>query len=251
MLGFILSKMHMLIFAIGILIVAAMFYNFIVNMELNTAVSNAVTMSSKVIEEQASGDSLCSSKISVIPDRITYGVGDMPLFYEMTFSKQVIGDANTLILSINERGRKSILGARKVPMRAGIVLIDPGFIAMGLPVDNYYDKDSIVLNPRKATKGELSYPPNAFIAVKEVVGGAETLYVIPCSTYKDVAGAMSNCILNQLAVGCYKLKNTSGLTSDSVVSSCFDVTRQVTTSGDSVRNYTWKECQDQFYSSSS
>jgi len=237
MLGFILSKMHMLLFAVGILIVAAMFYNFIATMELNTAVANTVTLSSKVIEEQMSGDVLCSSKISVIPDRITYGVGGTSLFYEMTFSKQVVGEANSLIISVSERGKTSVLGARRIPMRANIVLVDPGFIAMSEPIDNYFDKESITLNPRAAVKGQQAYPPNAFIAVKETVGGEDTLYVIPCSTYKDVSGAMSNCILNQIAVGCYKLKNTAGVKSDTIVPSCFDVTRQVSAS-ESVRNYT-------------
>jgi len=247
MLGFILSKMQMLIFATGIIIVGVLFLGFISGLELKTLGQNTISSSEKIILDRISSDNLCSAKDMLIPDVLYYGVGgSSTFFYDMNFSKIDLRDYNALIISIAEHGKKSILASKSIPMKASIVLIDPGFIIEDSPLDNYFDKQQISLYPRAATKGKQAAPPNAFVALKSVEGGWTTMYIIPCSSLLSSSDLeANNCVRNTLKVGCHLLK-ISGGGANVQIPTCFDVTREITDAGKQVRGLTWAQCQELF-----
>ena len=271
MLGFVLSKMQMLLFATGIFVVAVMFYGFISGIELKTAASTGLSLEARIIEEQLGGDTLCSFKSVSIPDRITYGVGTNQFFYDLTFTFAKEGTSNVLLMSIAEHGRESILASKKIPMNYGIVLVDPGFIAEDKPVDGYVyssgdigsitglpttnescDSESCIrLYPRAATKGAQASAPNAFVALKEVAGGKTTMYIIPCSTL--ITGSTGtetggNCIDNIRKVGCWKMKSSDESPSaNETIPSCFNITVESENEESTSNNFTWEKCQEYFY----
>ncbi len=246
MLGYILSKMQMLLFAAGIFLVGILFLGFISGLELKTTADNLLlNTSSGVISVLSSKEGLCYSKSLSIPDRLSFGFnGSDQVFYDLNISWVTIGDKNELILSINEHGKKNIISARKVSMQEQIILIDPGFLAEDSALTNYYDKKQITLYPRAANKGPQASAPNSFVMVKEVQGGKGTIYIIPCTTLREETP--KNCIRNVLRVGCYKLAATNPSESDSI-SQCFDITRELSGSGTQVSGMTWAQCKSEGY----
>jgi hypothetical protein len=258
-----MSKMQMLIFATGIAIVGVLFLGFISGMELRTLGQNTISSSEKVILDRVSSENLCSVKDTLIPDVLYYGIGSSSLFfYDMNFSRVNLTDYNALVISISEHGKKNILASKSIPMKASIVLVDPGFIMEDAPLDNYFDKSEISLYPRAATKGKQAAPPNAFVALKSVENNWSTLYIIPCSSLISSANinaeqcmgndvkfgcnlGVNNCVRNILKVGCHLLK-VSGSSANVSIPQCFDVTREITNAGEQVRGLTWAQCQDLF-----
>ena len=239
----------MLIFATGIFIVALMFYGFVSGIELKTVTISNLEVDAKVIEEQINNDSLCSFKSIAIPESFNFGLGGSSrLFYDLVFSKEDVGGNTQLILSIKEHNKDEIIVARSVIAKGGVVLVDPGFIASDDPIAPFYDEDEIVLYPRAAITNNKA-PANSFVALKEVILGNQTIYIIPCSTYiESDPNIPNNCIVNILKVGCYKLKLDEGSPSDTdVVSDCFDVAREVLEGQGLVSGLTWKQCVDMGY----
>lgn len=247
MLGYILSKMQMLLFAAGILFVAVLFLGFISNLELKTTADNLLlNTSSGIISVLSSKEGLCHSTSLSIPDRLSFGFnGSSQVFYDLSISWVTINDKNELILSINEHDKKNVISARKVSMAESIVLVDPGFLPeLDVGLNNYYDKQKIVLYPRAANKGVQSSAPNSFYIIKEVKGGQGTIYIIPCTTLHDETP--NNCVRNVLRVGCHKLAATNPNSSDSI-DQCFDITREISDSGTQVSGMTWAQCISEGY----
>ena len=88
MLGFILSKMQMLIFATGIVIVGLLFLGFTSNIQVSELARNTLFDVEKVVQERLSSENLWASKDLTIPDVLYYGVNkSTPFFYDLSFSK--------------------------------------------------------------------------------------------------------------------------------------------------------------------
>ncbi|MFA6268940.1 MAG: hypothetical protein WCW13_02410 [archaeon] len=256
MLGFILSKMQMLLFAVGIAIVALLFFDFVSRVGLSESAKTLLITNTKVISDQINNDLLCSDKFVTLPDALTYGYKNDRLFYDLEFSKQQLGDnqdfSNLLILRIvehkpsNSTAKKNIIGSNSFISDAEFVLIDPGFLPETAPLEKYYNSASgepnttISLYPRASSKTSVyTGAPDSYSVVKEVVDGKKKVYIIPCTSERA-----NNCVENILRVGCYKLKTSKGSTpnNDDLVPSCFNKSSQVGTYSDVSRNYTWKDC---------
>jgi hypothetical protein len=245
MLGFIMSKMQMLLFATGILIVALMMYGFVSDIELKNVSAGVLETSATIIEAQMTIDSSSSYKKTAIPEILRYGLnGSSRLFYDLHFSTGKEGSASFLILSIAEHKRENIIDSKKLFLDAKIVLVDPGFIAENEPLNSYYrdgENERIVLYPRSSSSGLLA-APNAFVALKEVDSlGETTMYIIPCSSRKNEIP--NNCIANVLRTGCYLLGQTSP--ADNVhIRKAFDITRDVLDISERKDPLTWRNCKD-------
>jgi len=247
MLGFILSKMQMLLFATGVLIVALMFYQFVSGVELTTASSSVISSGANMVREQLSSDSLCSFKMDSIPERIMYGVGMNQFFYDLTLSKETIGDTNVLIFAISEHKKTNIIASRSVSINGSIVLISSEFIPEDEPMnEQYYDVSETVLYPRSALKAGQSSSINSFVALKEVLGGHTTIYIIPCSVSGN-QGAQDNCIVNIAKIGCYRLSKMNPQPNDTLPQ-CFDVSADITKEGETIKqSLTFATCKEYGY----
>ncbi|MDD3084172.1 MAG: hypothetical protein PHP82_04055 [Candidatus ainarchaeum sp.] len=260
MLGFILSKMQMLLFATGIFVVALMFLNFVSGIELKNITSSTLELNAQLISGQLATDSFCSLQSSTIPEFFNYGLTNNRLYYELTFSRVNFGDYKKLILSINEYGKEGIIDARSVNVMGDIFLINPSFIASSDPItQEIFDNDKISLYPRQALKGQAIAPPNAFVALKEIKSNNLSLYIIPCTTLSksysssdDTTYYTNNCEENVLKVGCYLLKKEKGNPNQNdLLGQCFSISRGVVQEDYYVSktNFSWKDCIEQGYAS--
>lgn len=259
MLGFILSKMQMLIFATGIVIVGLLFLGFISNIQVKDMARNNIFDVEKIVQERLSSENVCSSNSLTIPDVLYYGVNNSgSFFYDLTFSKvsltaqNTVGDYNALIISISEHGKSGVLASRMIPMKANIVLVDPGIIigADMMKLSQHYNKDKIILYPRSARSGAQVAPANSFIVLKEVINGESQLYVVPCSSMLGAApgsGLTSNCTSNLLMIGCYNLKlaKSNNPSTNDKIPDCFSLA--ITDNLNAiVRDISWQKCKDLF-----
>ncbi|MFA5126371.1 MAG: hypothetical protein WC462_05215 [archaeon] len=253
MLGFILSKMQMLVFAVGIAIVALLFYDFVSRIGLAESANTLLISNSKIVSDQMNNDLLCSDKFTTLPNVLTYGFSNEAFPYELEFSKQSFGSGDTienlLILRIVEHKsastKKNIVAAKSVSSDAEFILVDTDFISETSPLEKSYNdgkNTEISLYPRAASKGVQASSPNAFVALKEVKDGKKTIYIIPCATEKEP----NNCVRNILRVGCLLLKLDGKTNSDDLVPSCFNKSTQASASYEKSRNYTWADCKSLF-----
>lgn len=255
MLGFIMSKMQMLFFAVGIAVVGFMFLNFVSVIGLQKTADSLLSYDLKIISDQTNADLLCSFKQTTIPDKLVYGVNSAPFFYDLEFINQRIkeGDeenppVNTLILRISEHkanvdlAKKNIVSAKSITSEAEFILIDPAFLADLSPLnENTYNKPFISLYPRAASTQGTAASPNGFVALREVVNGKKNIYIIPCASEKEP----NNCLMNIFRVGCYKLK-LKNPNADTPMDSCFNVILPSVDSSSKTKNYTWKDCVSMF-----
>ncbi len=250
MLSFILSKMNLLIFATAVFVIALMMLSFTANIELKNITASNLNLNVQIIEEQLNNPSLCSYKSITIPDVLRFGLNNKSLlFYELKFSKIKEGEYTTLILSVNERGKTSILDARKIITDAEVILIDPGFIYTGDPIEHYFldeDIETISLYPRAELKGDQVVAPNAFVALKRIVNNNEKIYIIPCSTAKKESP--TNCLRNILRIGCYELKKESGtnILNNTQLHECFNISYQIDETQEFGSKYDWQRCKNEF-----
>ena len=263
-----MSKMQMLLFAVGIAVVALMFYSFVSNIGLSTSASNLLVSDSKAVSDQINNDLLCSDKLVRLPDSLTYGFNNQRFFYDLEVSKQSVGSGdsalqNLLIFRIvehknsnyiagtqtvstanNSTSKKNIIGSTQVASDAEFVLIDPGFIAETSSLKDSYNGgnvEQISLNPRGASlTSQTIASPDGFFVVKEVKNDKKTVYIIPCSSNKEP----NNCVRNVLRLGCYLLSiSPTPPTADSLVPSCLNKSSEVSSSVQNTRNYTWGDCR--------
>lgn len=246
MLGFILSKLNMLVFATAVFVIALMLLNFTSGIELKNVTSSNLNLQIQKIEEQLNNTTSQSSFKSIaIPDSLEYGLNKSNrLYYELGFSKVSVGDNTALILSIYPHGEENVIDSRRVITDASIVLIDPSFIATGEQFnDNTFNVDFMSLYPRAALSGDQALAANAFVALKSTRGEEEYMYIIPCSTLKKEVP--TNCQANILRVGCYELAGENPSPNDEIHID-FDVTREILTTGEQVSGWTWQNCQDTY-----
>lgn len=258
MLGFILSKMQMLLFAVGIAIVALLFYNFVTTIGLTEEAKTLLISTKKIVSDQITNDVLCSDDFTTLPDALKFGFNNDSFFYDFEFSKPPqlgSGDVkkNVLIMRIVEHRRsvatkKNVIYALSIDADAKFVLVDPGFLLETSGLDKSYNNEEnteILLYPRASSKNAVTASsPNAFVVVKEIQDGAKKIYIIPCSTEKEE----NNCLQNVLRVGCYKLKLDKlqlggSPKADDKISSCFNKSTNASDRLEVSKNYTWAHCE--------
>jgi len=239
-----MSKMQMLLFATGIAVVALLFYNFVSGVSITQQAQTIAIANAKLVSDQLSNDLLCSDKFTSIPDRLTYGMMNEPVFYDLEFSKQPGGSSaavssagtdqvfNKLIVRVsqhnnNPNSKKVALAADSLVSDAEFVLVDPNFLLEMTDIGVSYNNgqnNSITIYPRAALKNSVAVnTPNAFVALKEVVGGKKTMYIIPCST----SGEPNNCVRNVLRLGCHLLETEGKSNPQDLVRSCFNISTNV------------------------
>lgn len=162
-----MSKMQMLIFATGVAVIGLLFLSFISGIELKTISQNTIITAEKIVVDRLSSDNLCSSNSLTFPDVLYYGIGgNTPFFYDIIFSKVDLGNYNSLVISISEHGKKTVLGSRSIPMKANIVLVDPGFILGENSLNPFYDKKSNSSLPKSSIFRKTSSAPKFFYYTK-------------------------------------------------------------------------------------
>lgn len=262
MLGFILSKMQMLFFAVGITVVAFLFLNFVSVIGLQKTADALLNYDIKLVADQTTADLLCSFKQTTIPDKLVYGISSSPFFYDLEFVKQSLttgsdssSATNVLIMRISEHqvvragatldpAKKKVISAKSITSEAEFILIDPAFLADLTPLnETTYNVPSISLYPRAASTQGSAASPNGFVALREVVNGKKFIYIIPCASEKEP----NNCLMNIFRVGCYKLKTEHpNLTQDTLLNSCFNIILPSLDNSEKTKNYTWRDCITMF-----
>lgn len=260
-----MSKMQMLLFAVGIAVVVLLFYSFVSRVGLAQSASVLVAADAKLVSDQLGSDVPCTFGKIAIPDALYYGASTTPIFYDLEFSKTKFGSGggntqNQLILRVSEHSSstkptKNVLASKSVATDAEIVLIGPEFLqdlslsvfdSTSFPVGG---KDTMSLYPRAAgrTPEAIASSPNAFVALKSYnyATKEKTLYIIPCATSKEP----NNCEMNILRTGCMILSRRGGASPQTELDSCFNITieRQYTdpTSGGIIvtsAHHTFAEC---------
>ena len=267
MLGFILSKMQMLFFAVGIAVVAFLFLNFVSVIGLQRGADALLNSDMKLVSDQITSDVSCSFKQTNIPDKLVYGANSAPFFYDLDFIKQVVttpSDSSTatsvLIMRISEHqvvkaadladpelrekleAKRKVISAKSIISEYEFVLIDPAFLADLTPLNSTtYNVPSMSLYPRAASAQGIAASPNGFVALKN--GDEKKVYIIPCASEKEP----NNCLMNIFRVGCYKLKMEHlDKTPDTLVDSCFNIILPSVDNSEKTKNYTWKDCITMF-----
>ncbi len=261
MLGFILSKMNMLVFATALLIVSLMFLNFISGLELQNITSSNLELNMRNISGQIASHSLCSNRSITIPDFFDYGLTNNRFYYELGFRKSdfSFGDKEytKLSLLIRDYLNKRIVDVKSIDIEGDVIFVDTSVIYESV-TNQMFDIDELYLYPRQATRDRGTAPPNAFVALKEVTGGRLKMYIIPCTTSltysdrDDVIYTANNCEENILKVGCYLLSRENPSDSD-LVNPCFSISREITTDSEYAtrtvtrRDISYKDCRDLGY----
>lgn len=260
MLGFILSKMQMLFFAVGIAVVAFLFLNFVSVIGLQRGADSLLNSNIKLVSDQVTADVSCSFKQTSIPDKLVYGASSAPFFYDLEFIKQPLttgldssSATNVLIVRISEHqvtkagaiadpAKKKVISAKSIVSESEFVLIDPAFLADLTPLnETTYNVPFISLYPRAASAQGLAASPNGFVALKN--GDEKKIYIIPCASQKEP----NNCLMNIFRVGCYKLKmEHPEKTQDTLLDSCFNIILPSVDNSEKTKNYTWKDCITMF-----
>jgi hypothetical protein len=259
MLGFILSKMQMLFFAVGIAVVAFLFLNFVSVIGLQSSADALLNSNIKLVSDQVTSDVACSFKQTTIPDRLVYGASNSPFFYDLEFIKQSLTTGSdspspsVLIMRISEHqvvraggvadlAKKKVISAKSITSESEFILIDPAFLADLTPLnETTYNVSSISLYPRAASAQGIAASPNGFVALKN--GDEKTIYIIPCASEKEP----NNCLMNIFRVGCYKLKmEHPEKTQDTLLDSCFNIILPSTDNSEKTKNYTWRDCVTMF-----
>jgi len=248
----------MLFFAVGVAVVALLFYNFIVTLGLHQDANNMLMTNARIVSDQLNSDLTCSFKTTSLQDRFYYGIGGIPLYYDLEMTTESFGDLsagtqqNQLIMRIVEHKSsssknktKNVLATKAILTTAQFNLIDPGFLKELTGIsDTYYNQKLISLYPRAGSTSEVqASSPDSFVALKEIQNGVTTMYIIPCASAKE--SSSNNCLNNILRVGCYKLSKeyTGNLNADNpLLPSCFNVTTQIGPEIERSKNFHWSDC---------
>ena len=260
MLGFIMSKMQMLFFAVGIAVVAFMFLNFVSVIGLQKSADALLSYDIKLVSDQSTADVACSFKQTNIPDKLVYGVSSSPFFYDLEFIKEKLtlgtstsSQTNVLIMRISEHqalktgavldpAKKKVISAKSITSEYEFILIDPAFLSDLTPLTpTTYNVPYISLYPRAASLQGTAASPNGFVALKN--GDEKSIYIIPCASEKEA----NNCLMNIFRVGCYKLKmEHPEKTQSTLLNSCFNIILPSSDSSGKTKNFTWGDCISMF-----
>jgi hypothetical protein len=244
-----MSKMQMLMFAVGISIVALLLLNFVGSIGLKQEADSVLFQTKKIIEEQLSTDAPCTDKFINIPDSFVNGFNRRPYFYDLGFFVETLGSgeqqASSLSMTVSEHrpssSERRYVSGQLITSEASFVLVDSAFLLEGSGLLNSFGKNPVFFNPRAASSspilGESS--PNNIAIVKDTTEGKVTIYIIPCTSLNN----SYTCTRNILRVGCYLLKQKNPVNATKV-QSCFNIETEV--APDKSKNFTWEDCQSYF-----
>jgi hypothetical protein len=243
MLAFIMSKMQMLLFAVGVGAILVMFMMFISNMGLKDVAGNQISLIEKSFSRVSSNDiAYCAFDSVMIPSKLSYGNGTNNFYYEMRFKVITFNSKQSLVISINEYKKPNPIASKLIPTDAKeIILLDEDILGLqSITSSSTYGSDELVVYPRSSYKSG-SGAPNTVSFVRKRIDGDVYLYVIPSSSFNNPNIGINDAQFNVIKTGCYELKITppSGdLTENSQINSCFNVTSE--------RIIDWKYCKNNF-----
>ncbi len=194
MLGFILSKMNLLILVVAIFAIVA-FFTFgladIIKIKESELVLDRVTKKAYAL---VNSPSYCDSAYHYLPRAITVTGEDF--YYVMKISKGTIElaggeDTNILIFSVfSRKDQTNALAANSFRTKAAIWIFSKDYDGKEYSgsIENVCDSPdegcSAVLDPQARGKQD------ALVLVKEVIGGLPILYVIPCNSEGNICEAV-------------------------------------------------------------
>ncbi|MFH1256093.1 MAG: hypothetical protein V1494_02260 [Candidatus Diapherotrites archaeon] len=183
MLGFILSKINLLILVISVFAIVTFFLfglsDIVKVEEMKLLLNRAVKLSDSLV----AAPTLCESAYHYLPNYIRL-LGD-DFYYVMRVSRQQLelenGEyVNYLIFSVMSRKdyQQAVKEGKEPNSIAANSFRTSADVRIWSKVDDEWGVvDSAIIDPQAA----LPDTRNAFVFVKEIVGGKATLYVIPCN----------------------------------------------------------------------
>jgi len=192
MLGFILSKMNLLILVTALFSIIV-FFMFSLNESFIIQKSNEVAdnIASQVIS-LINSPSHCSKNIIVIPKELSFLTG-RKTFYKLQIKKIELSQTNDIttfaleFTLVDRKKEDKVFASTRINVKAKEINLYDVDVS-GNEVNTNESKDSIFIDPQKVT------PIDAFVLVKEIIEGNPYIFVIPCTS------SGGNCKLNADAV---------------------------------------------------
>ncbi|MFA4855670.1 MAG: hypothetical protein WC634_03735 [archaeon] len=183
MLGFILSKLNLLILVTAMFAIISFFLFGLTGIVVSNLAQLLVKDYSESVFGLVSGgqDQLCHSSSVVIPESIEYFGGLMPsqrFYYVMNIKRFPVefeeGKLSTLIFQIASRKEPDkIIATSSIDVNARIFLYD-----WDIELDRLVEKSSITLDPESMGVAR----KNSMVLAKEVYNGKTYLHIIACSS---------------------------------------------------------------------
>src|SRR3989344_244520 len=196
MLGFTLSKMNLMIFAVAIFAIVFFFTSSLDDSLKVRELNDLVNGHALVASEMISSPSFCDSLQRSLPSRLDLG-NFSSLYYVLKISaikENSDSDLTTVIFSAAERNHpERTLAASSFTTTAQVTLLSSGGRSVdecgtALSQDNMYCK---VNEPEDPTNLQIQLDPqdglgrlrNRFFLLKQVDAGVLKLYIVPCGVY--------------------------------------------------------------------
>lgn len=181
MLGFILSKLNLLILVTALFAIISFFMFALVQLMVAGLAQGIATNTSETVFGTVYGEMLCRKSSATFPESIEYFGGLMPtskFYYTMRMKRYpdipVEGKLNTLIFQVLSRKEKEkIIASTSIDVNAKIFLYDwdPKTDIMSETGEFEIDPESAGI----ATK-------NSIVLIKEIYEGESYLHIIACSS---------------------------------------------------------------------
>jgi len=204
MLGFVLSKLNLLILATAIFAIVGFFAIGLTGISKVNEASELASRMKEKADALANSASYCISDSYPVPNEL-YVAGN-EFYYVLVVSKEIIeledgGEVNTLIFSVYSRSemersfdisdyKAKAIAATSLRTKADLRLFGTDYDEGKVFTGSIIEQDPIYIDPQAVN------PTTHLYFVKEVVGGEPTLYVIGCgpgslvcSANKGVIGA--------------------------------------------------------------
>lgn len=189
MMGYILSKINLLILVMSLFAIIAYFMFGVSSMAANYEAKLIVDKLARQAESLVSTETYCDSTQAVFPARID--VVGSSFYYAVIISTQEIPGTDNdkfLIFSVTKRANLSeVISSTKIRTNANIEIFsaieenEDGVLV--LISDNVEAAEQCIIDPQMAPS-----PYNKVIMKKEVKEGKQNLYIIPCSTDVELCG---------------------------------------------------------------
>ncbi len=184
MIGFVLSKMNLLILVIALFTIIAFFTFSLGDVVLQNQAKLIIERYTKTINTSLSSSTYCDRVVLNVPRYLT-GFGGNRLFYKLKISTVDTDkdpfNGNFLVFSVVDRGKENIIinaGSIKTDSQVHLYSVEGG---TNWSKARNEEGESIELDPQSST------PVESFVLVKKVVEGKKNVFIVPCSFGSTVA----------------------------------------------------------------
>ena len=209
MVGFILSKMNLLVLVTAIFVIVTYFSFGFSEVMLAQKAVYLINEYATPIQNMVNSPNLCVTTTYQLPAVIKY-FGGKEFFYKIKINKIISTDEvspNYIVFALSGRGKKStVIAAKKIETSAEIHLfstLDPETGETTTSLFDYTDTDEIVLDPQSKSSVDSIY------LAKQINDGKGYVFLMTCSA------AQNTCKINEPKIG-DAIKSMEGFSDESI-----------------------------------